>query len=114
MNVSSVFIADSWWKKIIGLVGQKKWPSGQWLYLPKCRQVHTFGMRFAIDVIFLDKDQRVVGVVESIVPWRISPYFSAAHGCLEGASGSSKILSPKIGHTINNLSFDNSSLDCKN
>jgi uncharacterized membrane protein (UPF0127 family) len=41
------------------------------------------GMRYAIDAIFLDDEGQVVGIVEKLLPGRLSSYFSIARGCLE-------------------------------
>ena len=57
------------------------------LIFEKCGSVHTCFMRFAIDVVFLDKDNVVVGIVENMPPWRISPLFSKARRTLELAGG---------------------------
>jgi hypothetical protein len=42
-----------------------------------------FGMRYAIDVVFLDDGRRVVGLTESLAPWRVSPLVKAATSVLE-------------------------------
>ena len=52
--------------------------------------VHTFFMRFAIDVVFLDRDLKVRRVVEDLRPWRLSPWVLSAHSVLELAGGTLK------------------------
>ena len=47
------WVAESRLTRLIGLAGLRRLPSGTALLLPDCRCVHTFGMRFAIDVVFL-------------------------------------------------------------
>jgi uncharacterized protein len=48
-----------------------------------CQGVHTLGMRFAIDVIYLDGDMRVVHIEENVKPWRITPVRLKAATVLE-------------------------------
>jgi uncharacterized membrane protein (UPF0127 family) len=49
-------IADSVWKRLKGLAWRREPPDGWALLIPRCRSVHTFGMRFPIDVVFLDRN----------------------------------------------------------
>lgn len=55
-----------------GLLGRDAMAPGEALVIAPCGGIHTFWMRFAIDVIFVKKDGRVVKCVESIPPWRIA------------------------------------------
>jgi uncharacterized membrane protein (UPF0127 family) len=48
------------------------------LLIRRCRSVHTFGMRFPIDVVFVDRDWRVVRVVRDLPPRRIASCREAA------------------------------------
>ena len=48
-------VADSWWARLRGLAWRREPPDGWALLFPRCRSVHTFGMRFPIDVVFLDR-----------------------------------------------------------
>jgi len=57
------------------------------LWIVPCPMIHTFFMRFAIDVLFLDKEYRVRRVVENIKPWRLSPWVFSAHSVLELPGG---------------------------
>ncbi len=49
--------------------------------------IHMFFMRFAIDVIFVDGQNRVIGLVERIKPFRMSPYFFRAKWAIELSAG---------------------------
>ena len=51
---------------------------GAALLIPRCRSVHTFGMRFALDLIWLDARGRVLGVEEGVGPWRVRSRRDAA------------------------------------
>jgi uncharacterized membrane protein (UPF0127 family) len=46
-------------------------PTDEALRIPRCRSVHTFGMRFPLDVIFLDVDGRPMRIARDVPPWRV-------------------------------------------
>jgi len=66
-----------------GLLGRDGLAPGTGLWLVPCEWVHMFGMKFAIDVVVLDKRDRVVGVQEDLKPGRIGKFFWGAHSTLE-------------------------------
>ena len=76
-------VADTHWTRLRGLLGTHELPAGDGLWIRPCRQVHMFGMRYAIDVVFLDDGCRIVGLTESLGPWRVSPLVKAASSVLE-------------------------------
>ncbi len=55
-----------------GLLGRDSLPSGTGLVIAPCSSIHTFFMRFAIDVIFVSRNGRVVRVRRRVMPWRIA------------------------------------------
>ena len=60
-------MADSFLRRLVGLAGRR---SGHALLIPRCRSVHTFGMRFALDLVWL-RDGRPVRVDLGVKPWRV-------------------------------------------
>ncbi len=62
--------ADSVFKRMIGLLNRKTLSQGEGLLLDRCYGIHTFGMRFPIDVLFLDKELRVMRAVSALPPFR--------------------------------------------
>ena len=62
--------ANSVWKRMIGLLGRKELAQGEGLLIDRCYGIHTIGMRFAIDILFLDKDLRVMKPVSALPPHR--------------------------------------------
>ena len=65
-----IVVADSPWKRLLGLALRRR-PPGHALLLPRCRSVHTFGMRFELDLVWLDADGRVLRVDEAVPPCRV-------------------------------------------
>ena len=55
---------------MVGLLNRKTLTSGEGLLLDRCYGIHTIGMRFPIDVLFLDKELHVIRAVEALPPFR--------------------------------------------
>jgi uncharacterized protein len=66
-----VHVARGWWARLLGLALLRSVPPDVGLLLPRCRSVHTFGMRFALDLVFLDADGAVVKRVAGVGPGRV-------------------------------------------
>ena len=79
--------AHTHWTRLRGLLGTRTLPAGDGLWIRPCRQVHMFGMRYAIDVVFVDGTDRVVGLTSDLQPGRISPKFNDATSVLELPAG---------------------------
>ena len=79
-------VARTPFARMRGLLGRRSLPAGEGLLLKPSGSVHTFFMRFPIDVVFLDREQRVVRVASSVVPWRTAAA-KKARSVLELAAG---------------------------
>jgi len=76
-----VKIADSILTRLIGLLGKRSLGSDSGLWIFPSRGIHTLGMLFDIDVVFLDKDLRVVALRELVHPFSMTGlYFNAESG----------------------------------
>jgi len=77
--------AGTHWSRLRGLMGTRsgKFPAGKGLWITPCRGVHTLGMRFAIDVVYLDSSHIVVHMEEALKPWRVAPVRLRAASVLE-------------------------------
>ena len=58
-------------RRLLGLIGRRSLPAGVALEIPRCRSVHTFGMRFPLDLVWLDGERRVVRIDRAVRPWRV-------------------------------------------
>lgn len=83
-----VKVADNFFARLKGLLGLPSLPHGQALVLSPCNSVHTCFMKFAIDVLFLDSDYRVIHMVEAMKPWKFSPIIKNAAKVVEMPAGS--------------------------
>jgi uncharacterized protein len=81
-----ILVARSSRSRLLGLALRRRPPPGGALLLPRCRSVHTFGMRFALDLVWLDREGGVLGMDEGVRPWRVRSRRGAA-AVLEVAAG---------------------------
>ena len=65
-------VADSYLKKLTGLMGRKKIAGDYALFIPCCRSIHTFFMKTEIDVVMTGKNNKVVFLKEKLPPWKIT------------------------------------------
>jgi uncharacterized protein len=82
----SADVADTSAKRQKGLLGRDNLPVGQGLWIVPCEAVHTCNMRFAIDVLYLDRKKRVRKLRRAMMPWRLSMCLFA-HSVLELPAG---------------------------
>lgn len=82
----NVEIADSFLKRLFGLIPKKDIPLNYSLMIPKCMSVHTFFMSFDIDVVFTDINFKVIDIV-MIKPWRFSKIYFSAYNVFEFRAG---------------------------
>lgn len=80
-------IARTFRQRLRGLLGHKSLPSGHGLLLLPCKSIHTFGMRFNIDLVFLDKDFRIIKVERSVKPCRFAFASPKTKAVVEISSG---------------------------
>ncbi len=83
----NVRFADTFWTRMKGLLGRRSISSEEALVITKCQSIHMFFMRFAIDAIFVDGKDRVVGLVENIKPFCLSPIFLRSKYVIELRAG---------------------------
>jgi uncharacterized membrane protein (UPF0127 family) len=85
---SNVQLADTPRARCVGLLKHKFLQEGEGLWIFPSQAIHTFGMRFPIDVLFLDSQLRVKRVYQRLVPYRLTSFVWGARSVLELPSGS--------------------------
>jgi len=88
-----------------GLLGTDRLEDGSGMVLVPCRQVHTFGMRYAIDVVFVDRSLRVLRVVEGMRPWRLGAPVPRAAAAIELPDGKAADTGTAPGDAIQLFGF---------
>lgn len=82
-----------------GLLGRRSLPAGEGLWIVPCESVHTFFMKFPIDLVYLDRNHQVKKVRDSVGPWRLSACMSA-RSVLELPSGTIRATQTEQGDTL--------------
>lgn len=82
-------VADTSAKRRTGLLKHKGLDPGDGLWITPCESVHTFFMKFAIDLVYLDRNKKVRKVRHAVPPWRLSACLTA-HSILELPAGTAK------------------------
>jgi hypothetical protein len=86
-------------KRNKGLLGRDGLAPGEGLWIVPCESVHTFFMRFPIDLVYLDREKRVKKVRSDVGSWRLSACFSA-HSILELPSGTVRATQTQRGDAL--------------
>lgn len=93
--------------RLFGLMGKTREQAGAGLMLRPCRSIHTAFMRFAIDVLFLDKHGRVLKLCSGVKPWRVAwaPWRTSA--VLELPAGDARSRGFETGCVLSETTFSN-------
>ena len=99
--IAYVLNANTWWLRLRGLLGRKL-KNHQGILITPCNSVHMIGMKYPIDIIYLNKQNIIVRIVENLRPWQFS-ICRQAHKVLELSTKNSEIKLLKVGDS---LTFD--------
>jgi len=86
--VPRVVLARSFGRRTLGLMFRRGLPEGEGLAIIPCNQIHMFFMRFPLDVLFVDREGKVLHLLHGIRPWRVSRLVRGARYAIELPSGS--------------------------
>lgn len=89
IDIGNVVAARTPWSRLRGLMGRRGL-AGVKVWFPRCSSVHTFFMREAIDVVFLDKERTVVTLYSEVPPWRVCWGGARADSVLELGPGDAR------------------------
>jgi hypothetical protein len=92
--------AATFFSRTRGLLGRSHLAQDEALLIRPCNAVHTFGMRFAIDVLWVSSSHALVGVCPDMPPWRISRIYWNAHYVIELSAGTISRTDTRIGDTL--------------
>lgn len=94
-------LARTLWTRFRGLMLRSAIEPGQALVIDPCGSIHMFFMRFPIDVLYLDRADRVVRVQEGVKPWRVGPlYTRGAHYVVELPVGTIAKTGTTVGDSV--------------
>ena len=89
--------AENYFTRLAGLMFRRKLPAATGLLLAPCNSVHMCFMRFAIDVIYLDKEYNILKVVKNLKPWIGLSMCNKAWAALEMKAGEAERCGLKVG-----------------
>ena len=92
--------ATSFVARLKGLLGRSGLPEGEALIFERCRSIHTIGMRFPIDVVFVDRGWNVVALHCNLGPGRLIAPVRGAWGVVETASGRAAQTGLRVGDRL--------------
>ena len=93
-------LADGFVSRLVGLLGRPSLGEGEGLWITPCDSIHTFFMRFPIDVVFVNKDGVVLRRLDAIPAWRATRIHSKATACLELPAGVLEAAGVMPGHRL--------------
>ena len=107
LNEIEMMLADSFLTRLAGLMFRRRLPPATGLLLVPCNSVHMCFMRFAIDVVYIDKEYKIIKVVKNLKPWVGLSMCRNAWATLEMTAGEAERCGLKLGSYLLSLSFHN-------
>ncbi len=100
----AVRVADSFLSRARGLLGTRSLPAGGGLWITPCRSIHSMGMRYEFDALFVDRTGAVVALYGRFPRNRVSAIFRQARGVLELPPGTIEGTGTEVGDVVEFLS----------
>ena len=97
---NTVYLADTPLKRMQGLLGRRNFKASEAMVIKPCNSIHTFFMRFSIDILFINKGGKVVKCVANIPPFRLSPLSLSSRFVVELPAGTIQSTNTKEGDQI--------------
>ncbi len=97
---SRLITADNVFSRMKGLLGRSSLDPGEGLLIQPCKGVHTFGMKFPIDIIVLDNNNYVIAVSDNLAPNRLTPLYRRAAAVLELPAGTLASTTTSVGDKL--------------
>lgn len=93
-------VADTYFKRLKGLMFTKDLPAHNALQIIPCKEIHTFFMNYSIDVLYLDSKNNIVFIDENLKPGKIGKLVINAKSVIELRKGKIKESDIKVGQTV--------------
>ena len=97
---SRVGLADGWLSRLRGMLGRPEPKPGEGLLLTPCQSVHMYGMRFPLDVAFIDRDGVIVAAYRTLQPGSRSKWHRNAAHALELPAGTLDSSGTAVGDVL--------------
>jgi len=96
----NAIVADNPLTRVRGLLGRKHFEEGSALIIKPSNSIHTFFMRFPIDLLFVDRDSRIIKAISSMKPFRLSAVYLKSAFVVELPAGVITATSTQAGDII--------------
>ena len=96
----TVLRATHGWERMRGLLGHRQLPPNQAMFLAPGASIHTWFMRFSIDLVFVDRPLSITRIIPNVPPWRMAFGGRNAWGVLEMAAGAADAFSLTVGDVL--------------
>lgn len=93
-------LAATWWTRLRGFLGRQEPAPGEGMLLMPCDAIHTFGMSFPLDVLFLDERGKVLEAIRSLRPWKWTRRVRGARYALELPAGTIELSGTRVGDEL--------------
>jgi uncharacterized membrane protein (UPF0127 family) len=93
-------MAETPWRRTVGLLGRDGLPAGEAMVLDPCRSIHTWFMRFPIDVLFLDATGEIVAARERVRPFGYASGTRRARLTIELPAGATREAGLSVGSRL--------------
>jgi uncharacterized membrane protein (UPF0127 family) len=103
--------ADKFLTRLVGLLKRTHLGPEEALWLMPSKGIHTIGMKFPIDVVFLNKQQRVVGLASDLAPYRISAIHLRSYSVVELPNGTIRKSHTELGDQLEISLAETSGID---
>lgn len=100
MLATHVREAQTFWKRLKGLMFTKQLPTGCALHIQPCQSIHTFFMNYSIDVLHLDRDHRVVATEQNVTPRSIGKKVRETVSVVELPVGTIQQTDTQVGQAV--------------
>lgn len=84
---TDILMAESLISRLIGLMFKQRLEGADGLLIDPCRSIHTFFMRYSLDIVFINKDNKIVKIIRDMKPWRVTWIYFRASKTLELPAG---------------------------
>lgn len=98
--VSQGRLADTFWRRLRGLLGADTLRQGEGLILVGEKSIHTLFMKFPIDVLYVDKDFRVIRADNNMIPYRLGPFILQSAYVVEMPVGTITATATEVGDQL--------------
>jgi len=105
--LGDVLVADTLFTRTKGLLGTKDLAAWNGLLIKPCKQVHTLGMRFPISVWYIDHENRIISIIDTLMPNRIAPCVRDSLYILEFPEKWAELMNTSEGDCLELISFTN-------